>query len=445
MDLYRYIYVAFRWGYGVQRWLLQHLTPLGCGVLGMALISGVIGLGSSQSLCHLLFFLSLSLLLLASLARRFVQISFNIDRLLPRFGTVGESLGYGITLKNLTAHVQPGLQFTESIPNEYPTLSEFLQIRAQYSMGWQWFKMVQQTVEKRQWAIAPLTEIPTIGARGKSEVTCDILPLKRGRLCLSTPTLMATDPLGLLYRRVNYTHEQSVCILPQRYELPPMFSANHRAYQMGDAVLTSSVGESLEFRALRDYRPGDPTNKIHWKSWAKVGKPIVKEQQDESAVHHGLILDTFYPEAYSELFEEMLAIATSILMQSQGDSALLDVIFAAEALRCVTAGPGARKKELLLELMATINPCQSLLFQDLIPLAQSRLPRLSSCVCLLIQWDQTRQSFLENIAQCNLPMKVIVLCEGQQSHQGLRYIALSQSCTVYFISIDQIQPSLLQL
>ena len=57
--------------------------------------------------------------------------------------------------------------------------------------------------------------------------------------------------------------------------------------------MASSVGESEEFVSLRDYRRGDPMRHIHWKSWAKTGKPIVKEFQDEFFVRHALILDTF--------------------------------------------------------------------------------------------------------------------------------------------------------
>ena len=445
MDIYRFVYWILRSGYRLRCWMQSYLTPIGLGVVVLALLSGGVGLWSSRSLCHLLFFLSISLLCLALIGRRFVQFSFTAERRLPRFGTVGEALSYRIFLKNKTSQVQAGLKLIDVMPTSFLTLSEFLQLRSQHVAGGKWLKVIRETMARRQWAIASLTELPVIRPNGKAEISSEMMPLKRGRLVLNHLTLMATDPLGLVYQRQIVTHAQSVCILPQRYELPPMFSVQNRAHQMGEAVLTSSVGESLEFRALRDYRPGDPTNKIHWKSWAKVGRPIVKEQQDESAVHHGLILDTFDVESESLVFEEMLAIATSLLMQPQGDMTLLDVIFASHDLRCVTAGAGTRQKELLLEMIATMTPCLTHSFQDLVLLSQSRLSRLSSCVCLFIHWDTVRQQFLEQIVQSPVPTKAIVLCQGQQSHEGLRYISLSHTCTVYFISIYQIQQDLLQL
>ena len=57
---------------------------------------------------------------------------------------------------------------------------------------------------------------------------------------------------------------------------------------------------------MRDYRPGDPLRRIHWKSWAKTGRPVVKEYQDEFFVRHGLILDTFQNTEKSEKIADIV-------------------------------------------------------------------------------------------------------------------------------------------
>jgi uncharacterized protein (DUF58 family) len=59
--------------------------------------------------------------------------------------------------------------------------------------------------------------------------------------------------------------------------------------------MASNIGQSEEFVSLREYRRGDPPRHIHWRSWAKAGKPIVKEFEDEFFVRHALVLDTFTP------------------------------------------------------------------------------------------------------------------------------------------------------
>ena len=40
---------------------------------------------------------------------------------------------------------------------------------------------------------------------------------------------------------------------------------------------------------------GDPLRKIHWRSWARRGKPVVKEYQEEYFSRIALVLDTFLP------------------------------------------------------------------------------------------------------------------------------------------------------
>jgi hypothetical protein len=120
----------------------------------------------------------------------------------------------------------------------------------------------------------------------------------------------------------------SVLILPKRYAITPIALPGNRSYQSDGVALASSVGDSEEFRALRDYRPGDSPRKIHWKSWAKVGKPIFKEEQDEFFVRHALILDTFLPIAPAKNLNPNLyfvAMVSGVLLSSGDGSNLFHV------------------------------------------------------------------------------------------------------------------------
>ena len=84
-------------------------------------------------------------------------------------------------------------------------------------------------------------------------------------------------------------------------------------YQEGGVALAANVGSSEEFVSLRDYRHGDPLRHIHWRSWAKTGRPIVKEFEDEFFVRHALVLDTFDEEPNSEVLEEYRAAAAQFI------------------------------------------------------------------------------------------------------------------------------------
>ena len=84
--------------------------------------------------------------------------------------------------------------------------------------------------------------------------------------------------------------------------------------------------------ALRDYRPGDPPRHIHWRSWAKMGRPIVKEFEDEFFVRHALILDTFCEAPEADRFEESVSVAASFACSLQTQDSLLDLLFVGPAV-----------------------------------------------------------------------------------------------------------------
>src|SRR3977135_4628046 len=66
-----------------------------------------------------------------------------------------------------------------------------------------------------------------------------------------------------------------------------------RRLQPGGVAFAGRVGDAEEFMSLRDYRSGDTPRRIHWKAWARTGRLVIKEYQDEFFVRHALLLDTF--------------------------------------------------------------------------------------------------------------------------------------------------------
>ena len=199
------------------------------------------------------------------------------------------------------------------------------------------------------------------------------------------------DPFGLFRSLFNIPCPQSALILPKRYPLPRLPLPGTMKYQQGGVALASSVGESEEFMSLRDYRPGDPLRRIHWRSWAKFGKPVVKEFQDEFFVRHALILDTFGSLGESEVFEEAVSVAASFACTVQSQDSLLDLMFVGPQAFCFTAGRGLAHTEQMLEILASVAICRDKPFSSLRHLVMEHVGALSGCVCVFIAWDEERK------------------------------------------------------
>jgi uncharacterized protein (DUF58 family) len=205
---------------------------------------------------------------------------------------------------------------------------------------------------------------------------------------------------------------QTALILPKRYPLPPIALPGTMKYQEGGVALAASVGQSDEFVSLRDYRAGDPYRHIHWRSWARAGKPVVKEFEDEFFVRHALVLDTFTDHQHGEVFEEAVSVAASFVCTIQTQESLLDLLFVGPQSYCFTSGRGLGHAEQMLEVLASVRPCRDQPFDALELLVFTHISSLSGCICVLVAWDEERRKFVEKLLRLGVPVIVLVIVDA---------------------------------
>jgi uncharacterized protein (DUF58 family) len=206
------------------------------------------------------------------------------------------------------------------------------------------------------------------------------------------------------------------------------------------------VGDSEEFVSLRDYRPGDPLRRIHWKSWAKVGKPVVKEYQDEFFLRHALILDTFSDAAYSEALEQAVSVAASFTCQIQTQESLLDLMFVGTQAYCFTSGRGLAGTDKILEILAGVITCQDKSFDYLTPVVVSRAAQLSSCICVFLSWDEDRQKLVQHLRGLDIPTMVIVITAETDNDAAVDPGPMQDKPhRFHFLSLNNIEQGLMNL
>jgi len=155
--------------------------------------------------------------------------------------------------------------------------------------------------------------------------------------------------------------------------------------------MAASVGDSEEFLALRDYRPGDPLQRVHWKSYARTGKPVVKEYQDEFFERHALVLDTGGAHGEDAAFEDAVALAASFVYTIDTHECLLDLLFVGDGVKAYTAGRGQMQSQHMLEVLAAVAPSAPGGFADLARAVAARRDSVSSAILILLGWDEERR------------------------------------------------------
>jgi uncharacterized protein (DUF58 family) len=447
-------YRLYRFASGLRYRVPRRFTPAGMLALVAATVSGAIGIDMDQTVAFQAFAFVLCLLAVSMASAFFFRGKFSVRRVLPRFGSVDQGFTYAVQVRKLSGRAQRDLELLEDLGDPRPTLSEFSRYLRQRSGGGGFRTLLTFPPELNQRAaVVRPARLPPFSMRGESDARIQIVPLRRGPLRFEGVTVARADPFGLFRSFVRVPLPETVLILPKRYPLPDITLPGTRSYQRGGVALAAAIGESEEFVSLRDYRPGDPRRHIHWRSWARTGRPIVKEFQDEFFVRHALILDTFIQspcdgqlqgariksrntehgtrinrrtptsapskEMGGVAFEEAVSVAASFASTVGTQESLLDLMFIGPQAVCFTTGRGLAQAEQALEILAAVQPCADKPFRALEELVMRHADAVCGCVCVLLAWDEPRRELVRRLEARGLPVMVLVIVDAGEV-QGFR-------------------------
>lgn len=407
---FKVLYRLYRLSSGGWYWARRRFTRAGFAVLVAFILAGLLAPDTDNNVVYQALPLLLFLLVAAVCWSWSSKARFAAIRLLPRFGSAGSPLHYRVAVKNLSTKAFSGLTLLENLADPRPSFQDFVALERAEQKALRSFRFSdsQRRPAYRQAAVKEAS-VPSAAPNEEVEVCVELRPLRRGVLRFTGVTLACPDPLGLFRALATVPLPQSVLILPRRYSLPAIALPGVAKYQEGGVALAANVGQSDEYVALRDYRHGDPLRHIHWRSWARVGRPVVKEFEDEFFVRHALVLDTFTDYAHSEVFEEAVSVAASFACALPTQESLLDLLFVGPQSYCFTAGRGVAHVDQMLEILASVRSCSEQPFRALEHLVLSHVEAVSGCICVLVAWDEARRSFIEKLKALGVPVLVLVI------------------------------------
>ena len=387
-------------------WFERRLTRAGMLVAGSAILAGALGIDTTLSVAYQAFAFLAALVAVAALCLPVLRVPVAVERELPRIASAGQPFTYRARISNRGAAAMDGLTLIEELPDPRPTLAAF---RA--AVRFPTYRAWKRLVAANELARVPEHSVPPLAPGATVEIEVRAEALKRGIVHSSGMTVGRAEPLGLLKALAHSERRANVVILPRRYALPALDLPGARRFQQGGVALASSVGDSEEFMGLRDYRPGDPLQRIHWKSFARAAKPVVKDFQDEYFERHALVLDSFAGPGAARAFEEAVSIAASFAYTIETRECLLDLVFVGAQAYSYTAGRGQLSAGSLLEILAGVQPCLDRPFSLLQEAVLAKRQALSGCICVLLAWDEPRQELVRHLEALGTPTRVFVVGE----------------------------------
>ncbi|MBK1881617.1 DUF58 domain-containing protein [Luteolibacter pohnpeiensis] len=417
----RTLHRAYMKSAGPRYFFTRRILPAGVGLAAVQVISCGLLIGYwNNDAVHQIFSLAFAIGFIAffwMLARR---ANIRAIRELPRYGTVDEVLRYHLHVTNLARRRLSHAWLSETAPDPRPNYGDFRFSREPGEHERNWFDRTlayyrwKWLIYHRRLFEGGKAKLPLDLAPGETKMsTIEFIPLRRGVTQLEDLRVLLPDPFGLLQRcRRTQTATSTLTVLPKRYRLPNFEMPGNTRFQIGGDATANAIGNSGEFVGLRDYRPGDPLRQIHWKSWARTGRPIVKELEDTFYPRYGLILDTFSTPNEREIFEAAVSVAASFVVTLDSGESLLDLMFIKDKAHMVTAGRGVARTETLLEVLAGVHSESEPAFEPLTNLVLKHRELLTSCLVVLCGWDSHRAEFLQNLERGGVLCSALVLGIG---------------------------------
>ncbi len=237
-----------------------------------------------------------------------------------------------------------------------------------------------------------------LASEGEQVFVQRLIPQKRGAYVLREVVQETCYPFGLWRDRKTHSVERAFLVYPQYQPLREFNIPVGMKYQPGGLALTSYLGDSTEFLSTREFRMGDPLRHIHWRSWARLGKPIVKEYGEEYFCRLALIVDTVLPnEADPDILEQAISLAAAITDYLSREEYVIDIFAAGPKLYYLQAGRSLAYLQNILVILACLEPTEhdDQTFEEMESALQEELEGISTTILLLTDWDERRARLLD--------------------------------------------------
>lgn len=370
------------------RWLLglyRAFTREGRWLFVIALVTGAFAVDVTHTQVYLLFSLLVSVLLaslLVSPSLRLPGMSLRVHA--PRRVFVGAEASFVVEC----SRAAPGPS-TAWLRVEGPFLPYF-----------------------GRWLSRP-TPMADVGFDTRSSTTLKARFSERGDLTLGRFRVSAIVPLGLASGSPLQSDPVRIRVVPRPANVLRLGMEPATRYQPGGVALASKTGESMDLRGVRPYRKGDRVRDLSARTWARTGKPAVREYQEEYFTRVGVVLDCVAPPKPSardeEAFEAAVSLTAGVVAHLGRGDVLVDLLVTGGEIHALTLGRSLGFLEQALDHLAgaelEANVDRSRLLERLAPY----LARLSAVVMIVDGWDEAREAFVRGVEKSGVRVRAITV------------------------------------
>jgi uncharacterized protein (DUF58 family) len=354
------------WGKGLAPllWLFRALSTEGGGLLVLTLFVGTAGIEVGRTQVYFLWSALVGLLAGALVARPFFRMrNVSLSVSTPPRVTMGDPIQFTLTLANRADRDHHGIRLGRPF------------------LPWD-----------GEWVGAP-PRIRSLAKGGSVSVQASARFIERGTHYLDPFSAAVAVPLGLSLGRCVYGAGCRFNVVPRIAPVASIRLPHGQRYQPGGVAQASSMGEAMELRGVRPYRPGDPIRDLHARTWARTGVPHIREYQQEYFTRIGVVFDDDATTLTDAGLEASLSLAAGVIAKLSRGEALIDLLVVGSDVHSFTIGRSLGFLPQALDVLACVQPGEVLDSTKLVQRIEPYLAALS-CIVLITQSDDTSRATL---------------------------------------------------
>lgn len=285
--------------------------------------------------------------------------------------------------------------------------------------------------------------IPAIRRGEQIRLPVSISARHRGEYTVPEIRVHSTFPFNLMRFGSARVPPRKLTVLPSFHALEEFSVPVSQRYQPGGLLVESRSGDSPEYVGNREYVSGEPVRRLDFRAWARVGKPVVREYQDEFCSRVALVLDTYHPPmrdtarrtmrrwmrsgtwkrngARSQLerstlpfagnaaFEAAVSLTASVADVLHERETHIDLFAAGPDLFLFQTAAGVTHFESVLEILAAVGTTRQNPFETIAPVMAENLESISVAICVVLDWDQSREELTRRILEAGCALRVLLV------------------------------------
>jgi len=196
--------------------------------------------------------------------------------------------------------------------------------------------------------------VPPLAAGATARAAYRIPTRRRGRYRVGPLAVAVTDPFGVARRSEPSTGEAELIVRPRVHDIVAPVAVGSRISAEHEASAARAVVSDLgdEFVTLREYELGDDLRRVHWRSTARTGELMIRQDEARWRSHAAVVLDV-QPGAHDAAsFEVAVEAAASVTARLARLRRKVEVVTSAGEV----LGTGGDRRHDVIDVLATVGP-----------------------------------------------------------------------------------------